>query len=118
MNDDQEQPLAAGPGPDAQSYLYDFFKYMTSLSLLTLAAILAVSQLPEAADLAKTKVVIALGIVSLGALTAFAGAGQVVRSKMQQEPLAKQTILCLKAAPAVYLIGVGYFLMMFLDVMY
>jgi hypothetical protein len=118
MSDDQDQQLAAAPAPDPENYLYDFFKYMTSLSLLTLAAILTVSQLPEAADLKKTQIVIALGIVSLGALAAFTGAGQVVRSKLQQQPVGKQTMLCFKAAPAVYLVGVGYFLMMLLDVMY
>jgi hypothetical protein len=117
MTDDDEAVPDQGPR-DADSYLYDFFKYLTSVSLLTIGGILTVSQLPEAADLKRSSLLITMTPVALSTLMAFSGAGELVKAKSNDKPLSGNVRRLGQIAPIAFLIGIGSFIFMFLDVMY
>ena len=97
---------------------YDFFKYMTSLTLLTLGGVITVSQMAQPGDLKKTTLIIVLGTVALAAVASFLGAAEVVTSKAPHGPSAPHVRTYLKLAPTLFLVGIGAFLFMFGDVMY
>jgi hypothetical protein len=98
-------------------YVYDFFKMITSLSLIILAAIMTISQLPQAADLKTHTVLIGMGIISLSGLIAFAGASNLAAVKLGLDRNPAIVRRCFLVAPAVLFVGIGYLLFMFTEVM-
>jgi len=120
MNDDQGESSAAALGDrDGDGYRYDFFKYLTSLSLLTLAGAFAISQNEGALEeIGKTTLAVVMGTVALAAIASFMGASEIVRVKSGGTPAGRRVDLLAKAAPAIYCLGVGGILMMFLDVLF
>ena len=103
---------------DADSYLYDFFKFLTSLSVLTLAAIFTVSQLHGAMQrVGKLSFGFILACVAVAGMLSFMGASELVRTKLGGKPGWSKIEFFRKAAPLAYALGVGGFLMMFVDVL-
>lgn len=108
IDDDAQPPL----GGDAQALLYDFFKWITTLALLTLGAVLSLSQ---SADLTLSNRDVALVFVPLciAGVVGLTGAEGVVRNRLNgQKPRLRPTI-ALWIAVAALGIGVGAFLSIF-----
>lgn len=103
------------PKPD-DWYVYDYFKMITSLSLIILAAIMTISQLPQATDLKTHTVLIGMGIISLAGLIAFAGASNLAASKLGLDRNPAIVRRCFRFSPAVLFVGIGYLLFMFTEV--
>ena len=119
MTEDQEQRVDRGRFGDGESYVYDYFKFLTSLSLLTLAGIFAISQMDGALEqIGKPMLVAIMATVAAGGIASFMGVGQVVYDKSTGVDSQRKISFLMKAAPALYCVGVGASLMMFLDVMY
>jgi hypothetical protein len=112
---DEERPLADGGNNDA--LLYDWFKHLTTMSLLTLGGILSLS---ESADDGEIKTPILAGIVIVVAtagVLSFSGAAQLIKAKAEGEPLPKQVQMLQKSAPVILSAGVGAFLYLFMHTM-
>lgn len=119
MIDEEHQLPESRHESDADSYLYDFFKFLTSLSVLTLAGIFGVSQLHGAMQrVGKLSFGFVLACVAIGGILAFMGASELVRTKLEGKPAGRKVQFFRRVAPAAYALGVGGFLMMFVDVMY
>ena len=91
---------------DGDHYLYDFFKYLTSVSLLSLGALftfLGMETAKGVPELAKAAAVLVLG---LAAFMAFFGAEQLVAAKAKGERIGPAVYRLRKWAPQVY--GVGF----------
>jgi hypothetical protein len=119
MDEQDESPASAAADRDGDGYRYDFFKYLTSLSLLTLAGAFTISQNEGALDeIGRTTLAIVMGTVALAAIASFMGANEIVRMKSGGAPSGRRVDLLARAAPAIYSLGVGGILMMFLDVLF
>jgi hypothetical protein len=120
MNDEQSESSASMfADRDSEGYRYDFFKYLTSLSLLTLAGAFTISQNEGALEeIGRTTLAVVMGTVALAAIASFMGASEIVRVKSGGTPVGRRVDLLARAAPAIYAVGVGGILMMFLDVLF
>jgi exosortase/archaeosortase len=117
--DESESPPSAGADRDGDGYRYDFFKYLTSLSLLTLAGAFTISQNEGALEeIGRTSLAIVMGTVALAAIASFMGALEIVRIKSGGAPVGRRVDLLAQAAPGIYSLGVGGILMMFLDTLF
>ncbi len=117
----EEQEKSVGPvhHDEADGYRYDFFKYLTSLSLLTLAGAFGISQNEGALEeIGRVALATVMGTVALAAIASFMGASEIVRVKSGGTPSSRRVELLARAAPSIYALGVGGFLMLFLDVFF
>ena len=116
MSDEEESVVAAGSShDDGELLLYDFFKHLTTLALLTLGGVLTVSQIVDRADVKPWLLTAVLVTVSLGGIASFSGASEIVRARYTRTPPHKSLNLYRIAAPALLALGVGMFLSMFMD---
>ena len=115
MSDEDETILLASEAPRRQGdlILYDYFKHLTTMSLLILGGILTLSQTDEAEELKLPLLVMVVVVVATAGAISFSGASEIARAQFQgAQP--KRLDFYRKAAPAILSIGVGMFLMMFL----
>jgi hypothetical protein len=118
MIEDEERTGRVDRG-EQDGYAYDFFKFLTSLSLLTMAGIFAISQMDGAmSKIGKPHLVGTLGIVALAGMTAFSGVATIVNARTRALDKSRNIRWLLQLAPGLYGGGVGATLMMFLEVMY
>jgi ABC-type xylose transport system permease subunit len=111
MNDDSEGLLTHR---DRDALLYDWFKHLTSLSLLTLGGVLSLSQVVDSAEIKKPILAGVLVAVALAGVLAFSGAEQIVRAKTRSTPVPNQVLILQKVAPVILSMAVGAFLYIFL----
>lgn len=69
------------------SALYDWFKYLTSLSLLTLGGVLSLVQGADGAPIKKSVLFVVLAFVVVSGMLSFTSAAQVVASRTRGTPL-------------------------------
>ena len=101
------------PGGDADSMLYDWFKHLTSLSLITLGGVLSLSQVAEAKDIKPATLGVVLLLVSIAGVMAFSAADQIVQSRIKGLPLPTQVKWMHRATPGVLGMGLGAFIYVF-----
>ncbi len=103
---------------DADALLYDWFKHLTSLSLLTLGGILSISQMVAQGGFKKHTVIGLLVAVGLSGVIGFTGAESIVQARTSGTPLPKSMNLMRKVGSASLGIGVGAFLYIFTKAVY
>nr|WP_295370789.1 hypothetical protein [uncultured Sphingosinicella sp.] len=106
MNEGEPRNGQERPG-DGDSYLYDFFKYLTSVSLVSLGAIFTFLQMEKisgVSDLAVAGAVVSLG---LSAFMAFMGAERLVSAKAAGRAIEPGVYRLRTIAPRAYLLGLG-----------
>lgn len=108
------RPDSAG-GRDGDLLLYDFFKHLTSLALLTLGGVLVIVQKVDPKDVKPFMVIIDIGFISLSGILAFSGSSEIARARFSGAEPARSLEFLRKAAPISLTIGVGMFLAMFVD---
>jgi hypothetical protein len=111
----EEESILVKPGSDADGelLLYDFFKHLTSLALVTLGGVLVLAEKANGANARPDMIVAVLVLISASGIAAFSGAGEIVRSRYTgSKPLAVLKIYRV-AAPALLGVGVGMFLSLF-----
>ena len=99
---------------DAELLLYDFFKHLTSLSLLTLGGVLAIAQAVDKSDVKPAMLIAVLIVISAAGICAFVGAGEIVR-KRYTGTTPHNVEFYRKAAPVLLALGVGMFLGVYVD---
>jgi hypothetical protein len=112
IEDDTTQP--AEPR-DGELLLYDYFKYLTSLVLITLGGLLIVMKDFDPTDVKPGAIVTTLLIVSLSGVLSFGGAGEIARARYLGRPVKPSVNVARIVAPALLAIGFGHFLAMFVD---
>lgn len=114
MTEDDESNLLASEAPRRQGdlILYDYFKHLTTLSLLTLGGILTLTQTERGAGMKASTVAMVVGVVTLAGVLSFMASSEIARAHFHgEEP--KRVDLYRKAAPAILCTAVGMFLFLF-----
>lgn len=106
---DEDQPR----GTDRVAMLYDWFKHLTTLSILALGGALSLSQSGDT-DLKTSTLVIVVVFIASAGIAAFTAAEKLMRAVANDEPLPPSVGWLQKAAPALLGMGVGAFLYVFL----
>ena len=106
---DDDQP----PVHSREAMLYDWFKHLTTVSLITLGGVLSLSQSPQAEVKTSSLVVVVLFVGAAG-VVAFTAAEQLMRAVANHEPVPASVRWLQAGAPALLGIGVGAFLYGFL----
>ena len=116
MTDDDGKLSGVSPDDrsDSEFLLYDFFKHLTSLSLLTLGGVLAIAQAADKTDVKPVMLIIVLIIISAAGICSFVGAGEIVRKRYTGSTL-HNIEFYRKVAPALLALGVGMFLGVYVD---
>ena len=99
---------------DRELLLYDFFKHVTSLALLTLGGVLAIAQAADRSDVKPLLLIGVLIIISAGGICSFVGAGEIVK-KRYTGASSHHIEFYRRAAPALLAVGVGMFLGIYVD---
>ena len=115
---DDEDKLATSPGDHAESelLLYDYFKHLTSLALLTLGGVLAIAQAADRTDVKPPMLILVLITISAGGIMSFVGAGEIVKKRYLGVP-SRKIDLYRKVAPSLLALGVGMFLGVYVDML-
>ena len=118
MIEDEEtvpRPSPSGRDGDAELLLYDFFKYLTSLVLLTLGGVLIVMKDFDPEDVKPPMVIAAILVISASGVLSFSGSSEIVRSRYSGTPANRSLKIAQAGAPAILAFGIGLFLAMFID---
>ena len=110
MIDEQEGPDTSRRLED-DGYLYDYFKYLTSLALLTLGGVLTLSDTTEDRFSRYALTAVLILVTASGALS-FSGVGEIVRGRRTGTPY-KHIEFMRRAAPALLALGIGVFVYIF-----
>ncbi|MBB4839122.1 hypothetical protein HNP52_002191 [Sphingomonas kyeonggiensis] len=108
MSEIEEELVEAG---DGETLLYDYFKHLTSLCIVSLGGVLAL--VSGGKNLPPNAVIAVLLVLALAGLLSFSGAGEIVRARFQRRPVHKSLNLCRIAAPVLLSVGVGMFVYLF-----
>lgn len=92
-----------------EALLYDYFKHLTSLCLVSLGGVLALADRAVRPGL----LIGAIGVISLAALLSFGGAAEIVRARFERKPMSKHLGFYRNASPASLSVGLGMFLYLF-----
>lgn len=103
---------------DGEALLYDWFKHLTSLSLLTLGGILSISQLVAEGGFKKHSIIALVVSVGLSGVIGFSGAESIVQARTSGSPVPKSVHLMRKIGSASLGLGVGAFLYIFIKAVY
>ncbi|HEX8308188.1 MAG TPA: hypothetical protein VF645_07190 [Allosphingosinicella sp.] len=103
MIEDQEGP--ARSDQDGDHYLYDFFKYLTSVALLSLGAVFTFLGMETAKGVPIVMKAAAIVVLGAAAFMAFFGAEQLVAAKAKGEKIGPGVYRLRRLAPKVYLAG-------------
>ena len=112
---DEDDHVMRSAEDDGELLLYDFFKHLTSLTILVLGGVLIVAQAADPADVKEWIVVAVLILVSGGGVFAFSGSNEIVRARSTKSPVRSSVRWARTLAPALLALGVGMFLSMFVD---
>jgi hypothetical protein len=97
-----------------QELLYDWFKHLTSLSLVTLGGVLSLSQV-DSIELKPRSLLLVVGLVAAGGICSFSGADKLVRAQTSGAPLPRSIGWLQRGAAGLLGAGVGAFLGLFLE---
>jgi hypothetical protein len=92
---------------EGDGYLYDFFKYLTSVSLVSMGGLFTFLQMEEAAEVPPIVKAITVVILGFSAATAFMGAHRFVQLRSTGQPIDREVRRLGRIAPLAYLIGFG-----------
>jgi len=109
MTEIDEEVVAVETG-DA-TLLYDYFKHLTSLCIVSLGGVLAL--LPNAKGFPHGLLAAVLVVLSGAALLSFSGAAEIVRTRFKGLPLGKSVDFYRITAPMLLAVGVGMFVYLF-----
>ena len=102
---DEQERLPSRHEMDGDGYLYDYFKYLTSLPLITLGGILTISQMSRAEPVDKPSLLLIVATLSIAGVLSFMGSEEIVRSKVTGKLNERALRLCRIIAPKVYIFG-------------
>jgi hypothetical protein len=115
MTDDED---SIDPAPDREMLLYDYFKHLSGLVLLTLGGLLIVMKDLDAKDVNPKFVTITFILIAFSGVLSFGGTNEIVRARYtgKTNRWRKWTLESSRyVAPYLLAAGLGLFLAMFTD---
>ena len=111
---DSESPIAEGSQSRATLLLYDWFKHMTTLSLVTLGGLLSILQAGEA-NVRPGLLEAIIVLIAVGGIIGFDGQNRILKAEMANAPLPAMLKWFRSVAVWSYGLGVGLFLSLFVE---
>lgn len=111
---DEDSAAAELPAHDRELLLYDYFKHLTSLVLITLGGLLLVMKDFDRRDARPWMVAAIFVLISLSGVLSFAGAGEIVASRFTGRKKERTLRLLRVVSPVLLALGLGLFISMFL----
>lgn len=111
---DSESPIPEGSKSRATLLLYDWFKHMTTLSLITLGGLLSILQAGEA-DVRRGFLEVIILLIAIGGIIGFDGQSRILKAELANEPLPGVLKWFRRVAVWSYAMGVGMFLSLFVE---
>jgi hypothetical protein len=111
---DEDSAAAEVAAHDGDLLLYDYFKHLTSLVLITLGGLLLVMKDFDPKDARPKIVALTFLLVSTSGILSFAGAGEIVRSRYTGKVKHRTLMVIRHVAPVLLAGGLGMFIAMFL----
>jgi hypothetical protein len=117
MTDEEEGPKlpTAAADQDGELLLYDFFKHLTSLVLLTLGGLLLVIKDFDPKDVKPFFVIAAIVLISGAGVLSYSGASEIVRARYTRTKAKRSLQVYRILAPVLLSLGFGVSLSMFVD---
>jgi hypothetical protein len=112
IDEESRLPIETPEDRYSEGLLYDYSKFISTLSLLVLGGVLSLSQAAGASDLPRWKMGFVIGAIAIGGVFAFATANALVDARAGAREPSKRLRLQTKAATAAIAIGLGAFLQM------
>ncbi|HEY0113601.1 MAG TPA: hypothetical protein VGB59_10690 [Allosphingosinicella sp.] len=113
---DEDDKLPAPPAEhDGDLLLYDFFKHLTGLVLLTLGGLLIVIKDFDPKDVKPFNVIAAIILISASGVLSYGGSSEIVRARYTRTATRRSLQFARIVAPALLSFGLGLFLAMFID---
>jgi hypothetical protein len=105
------------PRPEAENYgetlLYDYSKFLTTVSLLALGGILTLSQTDELADVKPFRLALAIGSIVVGGVFALSVSNGIVIARSAGKEPSRWLRLSMRVALAGIALGLGVFINIF-----
>ena len=114
MIDDDDSKAKPDIGGDGELILYDYLKWVTTLSLLTLGGVLSLGQASDI-ELEPFEIGMVLIPICIAGVTALSGVDSIVRARAAGAPRKFRPVTYMRVAMAGLGIGTGAFLSMFWD---
>lgn len=111
---DSESPLSEGSQSRATLLLYDWFKHMTTLSLVTLGGLLSILQAGEA-NVRSGVLEAIIVLIAVGGIIGFDGQSRILKAELANKPLPSMLKWFRSVAVWSYSLGVGLFLSLFVE---
>lgn len=118
MSDDESPRVSPRESPDdryGEALLYDFAKFMTTTSLIMLGGMLTLSGAAKAGDLKPFNLVLTSGVIALAGMLAFGVASNLAAARAKGAQPSRHLLLNVKASTGLMGMGIGAFLMMWMD---
>ena len=114
---EEETRLEAGPDADrhGESLLYDFSKFLTTLSVLALGGLLTLTQTADRADIKTFNITASIVAIALAGTLAVTTANSIAHARSSGQPLPRSLHRYIMAAMAALGLGMGMFLFMWMD---
>ncbi|RDC59640.1 hypothetical protein HME9302_00830 [Alteripontixanthobacter maritimus] len=93
--------------------LYDFFKHMTTLSLVSLGGIMTIAS-EKIVEIPAAALATVVGLVAIGGIGAYSGMGEIIQSKMKGDARPKRIAFYRGVSSLGFGMGIGAFLSVFL----
>ena len=111
---DSESPVPEGSKGRATLLLYDGFKHMTTLSLVTLGGLLSILQAGEA-NVRPGILEAIIVLIAVGGIIGFDGQSRILKAELANKPLPNVLKWFRRVAVWSYSLGVGMFLTLFVE---
>ncbi len=119
MDDDLESTVnVRGHAPDGrygETLLYDFAKTLTSLSLLVLGGVLTLGGTQQATDIPLSGLVLTSGAIALAGMLALSTVFGIVKARAEDREPPKNLLLLIKSANFLFGVGLGAFMLIWLE---
>ena len=114
-----EEETRLEPKPDADRYgeslLYDFAKFLTTLSILALGGVLTLTQTANRSDIKTFNIVMAIGAIALAGTLVVTTANSIAYARASAQDLPRSLYRYIVASMALLGMGMGVFLFMWMD---
>jgi hypothetical protein len=111
---DSESPIPEGSKGRATLMLYDWFKHMTTLSLITLGGLLSIIQGGKA-DVRPGSLEAIILLIAFSGIIGFDGQSRILKAELANKPLPSMLKWFRTVAVWSYSLGVGMFLRPFVE---
>jgi hypothetical protein len=119
VDDDLESTVSvrdhAPDGHYGETLLYDFAKTLTSLSLLVLGGVLTLGGTQQAAKIPLPALVLTSGAIALAGMLALSTVFGIVKARAEDNEPPKKLLLLIKSANFLFGIGLGGFMLIWLE---